>query len=81
MKKILLSDLSESTVELINSTLCSYKQPSINYEFKRLENEWINQYNVIKAEGWPIVRSYNDFENLPDGIKKECIEKLKNDMK
>ena len=35
----------------------------------------VRSYNNIKDTSWPTICSFEDFENLPDYIKKECIEK------
>jgi len=33
-----------------------------------------NSYDAVKDSLWPTISNLNDFENLPDHIKKECIE-------
>lgn len=36
--------------------------------------KWNTFYNGVRAETWPDCFSADDFENLPDLIKQECIE-------
>ena len=37
------------------------------------EKNWANVYNnIIKADGWPSVSCFDDWENLPQYIKDEC---------
>ena len=35
---------------------------------------WINSYNKIKSNSWPNCDNVNDWDRLPENIKKECIE-------
>ncbi len=36
------------------------------------QKEFIEKYNIIKAENWPEIYNKNDFYSLPDWIKEEC---------
>jgi sulfatase maturation enzyme AslB (radical SAM superfamily) len=36
--------------------------------------EWQTAYDNVKDPSWPECQTYEDFELLPDNIKKECIE-------
>jgi organic radical activating enzyme len=36
------------------------------------EYEWVNTWNVIKADNWPNCNSSNDFYQLSEDIKSEC---------
>ena len=40
------------------------------------QKAWISQYNSIKADHWPTITNEDDFNNLPDQIRKECILKF-----
>ena len=46
-----------------------------------VQNFFINQvqdsYNAVKDPSWPNVTTMTEFENLPEVIKKECIEQHK----
>jgi organic radical activating enzyme len=44
------------------------------------EVEWKDAYNQVKDPSWPDCESYEDFESLPDYIKKECQEIHKIDL-
>jgi hypothetical protein len=46
----------------------------INGFFK---NQIQNSYNAVKDPSWPEVSTVEEFENLPDIIKQECIEQHK----
>jgi organic radical activating enzyme len=35
---------------------------------------WVDAYNRVKDESWPVCQSADDFDNLPEYIKKECTE-------
>lgn len=37
-------------------------------------NQIENSYNAVKDPSWPEVRTIKDFENLPEHIRKECME-------
>lgn len=38
-----------------------------------IDNEtWQNSYNKIKENDWPLCPTYQDFQNLPISIQKEC---------
>jgi hypothetical protein len=39
-------------------------------------NHDIETYNQIRGEDWPLVSCSSDFDQLPDWIKKECLEKF-----
>lgn len=65
--------LSNSTIELIDSTRESITEKYVEMEMKFLESTWEKQYNIIKDESWPECNTYKDFEYLPDNIKEECI--------
>jgi len=38
--------------------------------------KWLTQYEQIRGTNWPDCESKEDFANLPDDIKQECIEKF-----
>ena len=45
--------------------------------FKELnQKSFIAHYNSIKADHWPTITNEDDFNNLPDQIRKECILKF-----
>jgi ubiquinone/menaquinone biosynthesis C-methylase UbiE len=66
--------LSESNQKLIKSVHDSFKEQHINMKFESLEDLWAEHYDIIKAEGWPVCKTYKDFDVLPEEIKKECVE-------
>jgi hypothetical protein len=37
------------------------------------EENWKKSYNNIRGADWPDCDKFSDWENLPDGIKEECI--------
>jgi hypothetical protein len=37
-------------------------------------SEFIKKYNEIKSDTWPDIANEEDFDNLPEEIKKECKE-------
>jgi organic radical activating enzyme len=36
--------------------------------------DWCKAYNNVKDPSWPECKSYEDFDLLPEHIKKECVE-------
>jgi len=42
--------------------------------FPDMFDTWPDFYYNVKGESWPDCYNENDFDNLPDHIKKECIE-------
>lgn len=34
----------------------------------------ISEYNQVKDQSWPNIKTWQDFENLPQQIQKECVE-------
>lgn len=71
MSKIVLSDHS---LQLVKSVYDSLREKHVTTQFDRLQDSWVEQYNIIKAEEWPLCQTYEDFSKLSDEIKKECIE-------
>ena len=67
-------EFSESSQKLINAAYDSFKEQSVNMHFEKLQDSWEEDYNIIKAEGWPVCKTYKDFDVLPEEIKKECVE-------
>lgn len=46
----------------------------IEFNYKQNLPIWLEQYKIIKDESWPECSNYNDFNTLPENIKKECRE-------
>lgn len=66
--------LSNSTKDLISSIYKSIKEKYIVTSYEELESDWARQYDVIKGSNWPKCKNYEDFKNLPEDIKTECIQ-------
>lgn len=49
---------------------------------KAVTDRFINDYNNVKSESWPEIRSIEDFENLPVAVQQECVQThgLKHDL-
>jgi hypothetical protein len=47
-----------------------------NYLNNKFNNDFIISYNNIKDPSWPVINSFNNFENLPEKIKKEFLEHI-----
>lgn len=41
-------------------------------DIPNFENNWKNSYNKIRAESWPDCNSIDDWDALPEHIKREC---------
>lgn len=37
-------------------------------------NVFVEKYNIVAGPDWPKIKTFADFDNLPDWIKKECRE-------
>lgn len=58
--------------ELI-SEVKEYLGPSWTIHTKEnFEQNFLNDYNNIKAESWPSISNFNDWHNLIENIKNEC---------
>lgn len=61
---------------LLQAEIYKYLKGSIEKTYiqkPNTEKEWVNVYNnIIRAESWPTVESFKDWNKLPDYIKKEC---------
>lgn len=49
------------------------KWTHIDFLEQRREDEFNNFYNKVRGSDWPDIKSYKDFETLPQWIKDECI--------
>lgn len=56
---------------IINSEKFNKQHESIILERKKTQN-FINSYNNIKAENWPIITNLDDFYKLSMSIQEEC---------
>jgi 2-polyprenyl-3-methyl-5-hydroxy-6-metoxy-1,4-benzoquinol methylase len=71
-KKIL--PLNQSTSDLILKTVLPIKEKYISDKLSEQEINWVDTFNhTIKSSSWPTISGYDDFKNLPEYIKKECI--------
>jgi organic radical activating enzyme len=43
-------------------------------DFESNKEFWINKYSAIKSDSWPKCQTLDDWQFLPDYIKKECSE-------
>lgn len=60
----------------IIKTITSFEQDLKHLQgvwLDKLDN-WILDYNNIKDESWPACNDINQWESLPEQIKKECLE-------
>jgi hypothetical protein len=48
------------------------KKQDVYLEELRL-TAWLNKYNQIKGVDWPELTNENDFNILPESVKKECM--------
>ena len=53
----------------------------IGAEYMLENNNFINGYNRLKDESWPIITCLNDFKKLSTKIKKECVMVHKLDLR
>ena len=49
-------------------------QKQLEYKLQEAREVWNEKYSAIKDQSWPDCESYEDFDSLPNHIKKECIE-------
>ena len=66
------TDISESTINIIESVYQPLIQSYIDFNFFDSEELFVEQYNKIKDQSWPLCQGYVDFDKLPDNIKLEC---------
>lgn len=66
-------DFYEPIVETLDKILVSPVSKTTVYWPHHLES-WKQTYNAIKSETWPACDSPDDFDNLPEIIRKECEE-------
>lgn len=66
--------LSEATSDLIEQISSPSKDTYIKERLAEQEQNWVETYNLIKADNWPSIKGYADFKELPDYIKTECTE-------
>jgi hypothetical protein len=68
--------------EFVNNVTTSWLVPPVQTtrypdnleDINSFFTNWKNSYNNIKADSWPNCNSFDDWQNLPDYIKKECQE-------
>jgi hypothetical protein len=64
--------LEINTYNKLNNT--SYKKVLDNIIENFFTNQIRESYNAVKDPGWPNVATLEDFEQLPEFIKQECLE-------
>lgn len=62
---------------MLEQEICKYLRGNITKTFNLVHNEekkWVDVFNnVIRAETWPTVQCFRDWETLPEYIKEECV--------
>jgi len=72
--KIDLDTLEKDTFNKLNKPIIRADVLDVLLEKYFSNHVLIEGYNTVKAEDWPDITNFNDFQNLPDWIKNECID-------
>ena len=62
------------TRKKINSQKNDYKKREKSLIEEKQNKEFIEKYNIIKAEQWPKIHNKTEFYALSEEIKRECRE-------
>lgn len=62
----------ESIKKLKQEKFKEFKQVHIFNEKQTLQPLFVEKYNGLKDPGWPDIKTYDDFDHLPDAIIAEC---------
>lgn len=69
---------SRNLTKKLEQEIFKYLQGKISITHKinsHSEKDWADIYNkIIKADNWPSVTKFSDWDELPEPIKTECIE-------
>jgi hypothetical protein len=82
MKKIIHSklpsseyfDYVENERNLINKEL---NKQRLDISFRKSLSRWIETYDLIKGDNWPVCTNFEDFDMLPDWVQQECTHQHK----
>jgi len=68
------TDLTAFKLKKIKENMPVWVKSFIKHKKNEDTNHFIAQYNCIKDESWPDCMSINDWYNLPNKIKEECLK-------
>jgi len=66
-------ELANVVEEMLDNPKTTFFKGTINHVEYNGEESWDKEYNIVKGEHWPECKTFEDFINLPDNIRNECI--------